>query len=93
MSDAPVDLGGWRLDDVAGGGSAPYTIAPGAILPAHGFRVFFRSQTHVALNNSGDDVRLLAPTGAKPTVSTTAPRTMTVPGAPCRMGATTGPRT
>ncbi len=63
LSDAPVDLGGWRLDDVAGGGSAPYTIAPGAILPAHGFRVFFRSQTHVALNNSGDDVRLLAPDG------------------------------
>ncbi|WP_423224762.1 lamin tail domain-containing protein [Candidatus Amarolinea aalborgensis] len=59
-----VDLGGWRFDDVANGGSSPFTFAPGTLLPASGFRVFFRSETGVALNNSGgDDVRLLAPDG------------------------------
>jgi hypothetical protein len=61
--DVPVDLGGFRLDDVAGGGSAPHTIPPGTLLPGQGFRVLFRSQTHLALNNGGDDVRLLAPDG------------------------------
>lgn len=60
-----VDLGGFRLDDVAGGGSSPHIIAPGTLLPAQGFLVFFRSQTRIALNNGGDDVRLLAPDGSE----------------------------
>ena len=62
--DVPVDVGGWQFDDIANGGSTPYTFAAGTLLPAHGFRVFFRSETGVALNNTGgDDVRLLAPDG------------------------------
>ncbi|MFZ1406225.1 MAG: lamin tail domain-containing protein, partial [Anaerolineae bacterium] len=62
--DIPVDVGGWQFDDIANGGSTPYTFAAGTLLPAHGFRVFFRSETGVALNNTGgDDVRLLAPDG------------------------------
>jgi hypothetical protein len=54
-----VDLGGWKLDDVSGGGSAPYTIPTGAVIPARGFRLFFHAETNLALNDTGDDVQLL----------------------------------
>jgi uncharacterized protein YdeI (BOF family) len=54
-----VDLSGWQLDDVANGGSAPYTIPHGTTLAPYGFLVFFRAQTNLALNNTNDDVRLL----------------------------------
>ena len=67
--DVALDLGGWRLDDVddaaraAPDGSPPYPLPPGAILPARGFMLLFRSQTGIALNNDGDWVRLLRPDG------------------------------
>ncbi len=54
-----VDLSGWMLDDVEGGGSNPYVIPNGTLLDAQGFRVFYRADTNIALNNSNDDVRLL----------------------------------
>ena len=57
-----VDLGGWQLDDEESG-SRPYAIAPGMTIPAHGFLLFFRSETGVALNNDGDEVRLFDPQG------------------------------
>lgn len=60
-----VDLGGWMVDDVAGGGSAPYGLPDGTVIPARGYLLLFRNQTGVALNNSGgDSVRLLSPDGA-----------------------------
>jgi hypothetical protein len=58
-----VDLGGWQLDDVAGSGSALYTLPPGTSIASHGFRLFFGKQTNLSLNNDGDSVRLLWPTG------------------------------
>ena len=58
----PVRLLGWMLDDIEGGGSKPYTIGD-TVLPGHGYLVYFRSRTHLALNDSGDTVRLLAPDG------------------------------
>jgi hypothetical protein len=58
----PVRLLGWVLDDIEGGGSKPYTLGD-AVLPAHGYLACFRSRTHLALNDSGDTVRLLAPDG------------------------------
>ena len=59
-----LDLDGFQFDDLANGGSTPYSFAAGTLLPAHGFLVLFRSQSGVALNNTGgDDVRLLAPDG------------------------------
>ncbi len=56
-----VDLSGWKLDDVANGGSAAYTIPGGTHIAANGFLLFYRAATNLALNNSNDDVRLLQP--------------------------------
>ncbi|MEJ2562193.1 MAG: lamin tail domain-containing protein [Anaerolineales bacterium] len=57
-----VDLGGFMLDDIADGGSKPYTL-PDVRIPPGAFAVFFRSQTRIALNDTGDEVRLLSPGG------------------------------
>lgn len=56
-----VDLSSWFLDDVADGGSAPFIFARGTIISAHGYLIFSRALTHIALNNANDDVRLLKP--------------------------------
>jgi hypothetical protein len=55
-------LQGWQLDDLPEAGSNPYRIAGVTIAPGS-FVAFFRTQTHIALNDSGDTVRLLAPNG------------------------------
>jgi hypothetical protein len=57
--DKPVNLAGWQLDD-AEGGSKPYTI-PGTVIKPGQFLAFFRTETKIALNNSDEAVRLLAP--------------------------------
>jgi hypothetical protein len=58
-----VDMGGWALDDIAGGGTTPYVFPPGTILAPDGYLVFYRSTTGVALNQDADTARLLAPDG------------------------------
>jgi hypothetical protein len=58
-----VDLGGWRLDDIASGGSSPYLIPTGSTIAGGGYRLFFHSETGLTLNNDGDTVRLLYPDG------------------------------
>lgn len=58
---AAADLSGWQLDDGVGG-SKPYAIN-GVIVPSGGYRVFPRPDTGLALNNSNDGARLLAPDG------------------------------
>jgi hypothetical protein len=50
--DLPVHLLGWILDDSEGAGSKPFVIAD-TVLQAHAFLAFFRSRTHVALNDTG----------------------------------------
>jgi len=60
---AVVGLGGWQLDDVAGGGSGPHTIPADQIIPTGGFLVFFKRDSGVSLNNDEDWVRLLRPDG------------------------------
>ena len=65
-NDFAVDLGGWQVDDVAGGGSSPYTLPAGTTLAAHGFLALWSRDTRIALNNSGGDaVRLLRPDGVE----------------------------
>jgi hypothetical protein len=63
LDEAPLDLGGWVLDDAAGTGSEPYTLPEGTVLPAGGFLVLYRSQTGIGLADEGDVVRLLDPEG------------------------------
>lgn len=58
-----VNLRGWILDDTGLGGSSPYTFEDDEILPAGGFLAVFRSKTHLALNDTGDSVRISAPNG------------------------------
>jgi len=53
-----VRLHGFVLDDVPEAGSSPYVL-PDVVLQPGGFLALFRSQTHIALNDSGDSVRLL----------------------------------
>ena len=56
-----IDLGGAVVDDIANGGSAPYTIPAGTTIAPYGYWVLDRTNY---FNNAGDDVRLVAPDGA-----------------------------
>ena len=58
-----IDLGGWQLDDRAGGGSNRYTFPVGEHVGAGSYGVYYQRQTGLALNNNGDDVRLVDPDG------------------------------
>ncbi|MDF1538221.1 MAG: lamin tail domain-containing protein [Candidatus Thorarchaeota archaeon] len=58
-----ADLSGYILDDITGGGTIPYSIAPGTVIPAYGFVVLYQGATGVGLNNAGDTVNLLKPDG------------------------------
>ncbi len=62
LGPQPVNLAGWMLDDIPGGGSKPYVLGQVTLAPGS-YRAFFRSRTHLALNDGGDTVRLLAPDG------------------------------
>jgi len=62
--DVDVDVSGYILDDITSGGTSPYTIPAGTIIPAHGFVVFYQSTTGIALNNDGDTVNFLKPDGS-----------------------------
>jgi len=57
-----VNLKGWTLDDYAVGGSAPYEIPSITLAPGE-YAALFRTRTHIALNDSGDSIRLAAPDG------------------------------
>lgn len=58
----PVNISGFQLDD-AEGGSKPYTIPENTIIKPGQYLAFFRPQTKIALNNSDESVRLIAPNG------------------------------
>ncbi|MBN1441031.1 MAG: lamin tail domain-containing protein [Anaerolineales bacterium] len=58
-----VDIGGWMLDDQYHGGSRPFAVPGGTWIGPQEFLVFFRSQTRIALNESGDEIWLLTPDG------------------------------
>jgi len=58
-----VDLGGYILDDIIGGGTPPYIIPASTIIPAGGFLVFNQTITGIALNNNGDTLNLIKPDG------------------------------
>ncbi|HET7009937.1 MAG TPA: lamin tail domain-containing protein [Anaerolineales bacterium] len=57
-----VNLRGWILDDYVVGGSSPYVL-PSISLDPGEYAVLFRTRTHIALNDDGDQIRLSAPDG------------------------------
>ncbi|MBF8257307.1 MAG: hypothetical protein HW375_2214, partial [Anaerolineales bacterium] len=57
-----VNLKGWTLDDYVVGGSAPYEIPSITLAPGE-YAALFRTRTHIALNDTGDSIRLAAPDG------------------------------
>lgn len=59
-TDSAVDLSGYILDDIVGGGSSAYTIPSETTIPAKGYFVWETSNYY---NNSGDDVTLKSPNG------------------------------
>ncbi|TFG29979.1 lamin tail domain-containing protein, partial [Candidatus Thorarchaeota archaeon] len=61
--DVDVDISGYIIDDLIGGGTSPYTIPAGTVIPAHGYLLFYQSTTNLALNNAGDDVNFINPDG------------------------------
>jgi hypothetical protein len=62
LGPGKVFLKGWILDDISDGGSRPYKI-PGITLKPGSMVAFFRSKTHIALNDGGDTVRLVSSHG------------------------------
>lgn len=55
-----IDLTGWTLDDVIGGGSAPVSLS-GSVAPG---AYFVYNYTSAVLNNTGDDINLINPLGS-----------------------------
>jgi len=55
-----VNLENWQLDDVLDAGSSPYAL-PNTTIAAGSLLVVKRAESHLALNNSDDEVNLLAP--------------------------------
>ncbi|MEA3272967.1 MAG: lamin tail domain-containing protein, partial [Patescibacteria group bacterium] len=60
LGEDAVDMSGWKIDDIEGG-SKPFQIPDGTVIAPHGFFVFYKSQTKLALNNSEDSARLINP--------------------------------
>lgn len=60
---SPVDISYLKLDDEEGG-SRTYTIPEGTLLGGLSYASFSRTETGIALNNTGDSVRLLYPDGS-----------------------------
>ncbi|WP_371804467.1 Ig-like domain-containing protein [Candidatus Lokiarchaeum ossiferum] len=58
-----VDLSGYIIDDVIGGGQSPYVIPVGTMIPASGYIVLYQSETGIYFNNAGDDVNFIDPDG------------------------------
>ncbi len=58
-----VDVSGFIIDDIISGGSSPFTIPDGTIIPARSFIVFTQSTTGIYLNNAGDTVNYIASDG------------------------------
>lgn len=61
-SNRDIDLYAWQLDDKLNLGSKPYTINVRRIIKAYQYQAFYKTETGLTLNDSGDFVRLVSPT-------------------------------
>jgi hypothetical protein len=62
MGATSIDIRNWKLDDLADGGSDPYTL-PSLTLAPYEIVRFYASETGISLSDGGDSVRLLKPDG------------------------------
>ena len=60
QNNFPIDVSGWSLQDTEGKTSV-FLFPEKTIIKGQGFLVFFRPQTKITLNNSGDGLRLKNP--------------------------------
>ena len=60
QNDFEVNLSGWQIQDVAGK-TTTYTL--NKKIPALGYLVFLRPETKITLNNDGDSLTFLSPSG------------------------------
>jgi hypothetical protein len=58
LGPVDVNIGGWKIDDIANGGSNPYTL-PSAVLKPGERMVVYGLQSNILLSDGGDTVRLL----------------------------------
>lgn len=58
---AMIDISGWKIDDIEGSGSKPYTIPDNTFIFPQSYYVVYQSQSGVNLNNTDDSVRILTP--------------------------------
>lgn len=63
-TDRAISLDGWVIDDLKNGGSKPWIIPPRTQMQPGEFRIFHGSETKLKLNDTGDDVWLIAPDGS-----------------------------
>lgn len=60
----PVEIAGWQLDDIAEGGSKPWQVPSDyPAIQSQKYALFYRANTKISLNNTGDDFRILDPNG------------------------------
>lgn len=57
-SEREINIGGWFLDDVEGGGSKPYEIPQFTYIDSKEFILFWKNRTKISLNNDWDIVRI-----------------------------------
>lgn len=63
-TDHEISLAGWVIDDLKDGGSKPFIISADSRIGAGEYLIFSRNETKLQLNDSGDDVWLIAPDDA-----------------------------
>lgn len=62
FGDKVINLTGWQLDDIRGGGSNPHTFS-GIIINSKSFVTIYKPASKLTLNDNGDSVYLLQPNG------------------------------
>lgn len=63
LTDHPVSLAGWSIDDVQDGGSKPRILSAHVVVPGSGRLILSGNELGIGLNNAGDDVWLISPDG------------------------------
>jgi hypothetical protein len=60
-SASMINISGWKLDDIADGGSKPFTIPDNTFIFPKSFYIWYQKDSGINLNNDKDSVRFLTP--------------------------------